>query len=229
MTMPTRFSQIGERERPDHYFLVPNESCYYWGEYTPSQYIDGAMWNFSPTNQLITNLKKPLDRKGTAEWRYKQKAIQQVADAFSTMWQWTKMQDNPPTLVPIPPSKCRTDAMYDDRMFQVLNTLSLKTGIPLDIRDCLSHSGNLPASHGADYRPTPEALYADLTIDMQVARIQQQPRWILLFDDMLTTGAHFVAARRKLHDAFPNVGVAGVFIARRCLPNPFSVFKNMGS
>lgn len=225
MTMPTRFSQVGEREWPEHWYLVSTDPCYYWGEYTPSQYIDGPMWNFSPTNQLITNLKKPLDRRGRADWRYKQEAIQQVAAAFAVMWQWQQMQIHRPALVPIPPSKQRTDAMYDDRMLQVLNELAMRTGVPLDIRDCLSHSGNLPASHGTDDRPTPDALYADLAIDMQIIRPQQQPGGILLFDDMLTTGAHFVAARRRLHDVFPGIGVAGVFIARRCLPNPFNNFN----
>jgi predicted amidophosphoribosyltransferase len=41
------------------------------------------------------------------------------------------------------------------------------------------------------------------------------PQAIGLFDDVLTTGAHFRAASNILQKAFPGVRVIGVFIARR--------------
>jgi len=36
-----------------------------------------------------------------------------------------------------------------------------------------------------------------------------------LFDDVLTTGAHYRAASAVLQQAFPGVRIIGVFIARR--------------
>jgi len=41
------------------------------------------------------------------------------------------------------------------------------------------------------------------------------PAVIGLFDDVLTTGAHFKAAQSILQKTFPDVRVIGLFIARR--------------
>jgi hypothetical protein len=42
-----------------------------------------------------------------------------------------------------------------------------------------------------------------------------QPRVFGLFDDVLTTGAHYRAAAAVLQRAFPEVRIIGLFIARR--------------
>jgi predicted amidophosphoribosyltransferase len=41
-----------------------------------------------------------------------------------------------------------------------------------------------------------------------------------LFDDVLTTGAHFVAASRVLRSAWLDATIFGVFIASRVFPEP---------
>lgn len=46
----------------------------------------------------------------------------------------------------------------------------------------------------------------------------------MLFDDLLTTGAHYVAATRHFGEAFPGVPVVASFVARRVVPNPFDDF-----
>ena len=56
-----------------------------------------------------------------------------------------------------------------------------------------------------------------------------QPQVIGLFDDVLTTGAHFKAAQSLLNKAFPGVRVIGLFIARR-VPETIDVediFENL--
>ena len=40
------------------------------------------------------------------------------------------------------------------------------------------------------------------------------PRALGLFDDVLTTGAHFKAAQRVLQHRFPGIPIAGIFPAR---------------
>jgi predicted amidophosphoribosyltransferase len=51
------------------------------------------------------------------------------------------------------------------------------------------------------------------------------PNIIALFDDVLTTGAHFVAARNVLRSRFPQAQIIGFFIARRAPETTdFSVF-----
>jgi len=221
--MPTRLTVVGALERPDHFHLHEQAKCYFWGEYTPYEHTDGEKWNFSPTNQLMSNLKKKMDRRGAADWRYKQDAIERVGRAFARLWKWEDiLNKHRIVLVPIPPSKARDDAMFDPRMLQVLQAVARNLQTELDIRDCLSFSGRHGASHEADARPTPEQLFLDLSFDARVGDLENQPTHIFVFDDMLTSGAHFVAATRRLALHYPHATMIGNFVARRILPNPFA-------
>jgi predicted amidophosphoribosyltransferase len=127
-------------------------------------------------------------------------------------------------LVPIPSSKARTDPLYDPRMRVILDRVANNLSLQLDIRDCLSFSGQYAASHLAAHRPSADELYADLTFDPVAGRHDQRPLGILLFDDVLTRGAHFAAATTKLRDAFGDVPIYGCFISRTVIPNPFAGF-----
>lgn len=225
--MPQRLTVVGEHERPDHFHLPVAAKCYFWGEYTPYEHTNGKKWNFSATNQLMSNFKKKLDRKGQSDWAYKAVATQQIAQAFSKFWKWDNLHaQHRVVLVPVPPSKARSDAAYDGRMNEMLASVALKSGVKLDIRDCLSFSGKYAASHESSYRPTPAELYAELSFESAVGRPQQQPGLIFLFDDMLTTGAHYVAASQMLTQQFPGVPIIGNFVARRIVPNPFADFDD---
>jgi hypothetical protein len=135
-------------------------------------------------------------------------------------------QDHRIALIPIPPSKARTDPMYDPRMLEMLTRMAAQVSLPLDIRDCLSFSGQYGACHLNGVRATPDQLYADLTFDLAVGRPQQPPGSIMVFDDVLTAGSHYAAVSRKLRDVFPNVPIYGSFIARRVIPNPFAEIAN---
>ncbi|MGF7025055.1 putative amidophosphoribosyltransferase [Sphingobacterium sp. HSC-15S19] len=48
---------------------------------------------------------------------------------------------------------------------------------------------------------------------------------IILFDDVLTTGAHYCAARTKILEVLPYSNISGYFIARRLLPPTADDFK----
>ena len=220
--MPPRLTVVGDLERPDHSHLPEDAVCYFWGEYTPRRHIDGPAWNYSPTNQLVSNFKKKMDRRQQPDWRYKLAAIQEIAVAFAGFWDWQALHQQGVALIPVPPSKARNDPLYDPRMLQMLNALQARTGLPLDVRDCLSFSGIYGASHENEERPTPAQLYAALSFDAVAGRVNSPPSAILLFDDMLTTGAHFVAASRKLREVFPGVEIVGQFVARRRIPDPFA-------
>jgi hypothetical protein len=220
--MPPRLTVVGDLERPDHSHLPADAVCYFWGEYTPSKDIEGPSWNYSPTNQLVSNFKKKLDRRHHLDWRYKLAAIQEIGIAFAGFWDWQALRQQRVALVPIPPSKARDDALYDSRMLQMLTALQARTGLPLDIRDCLSFSGIYGASHESEDRPTPPQLYSALSFDDAAGRPNSPPGAILVFDDMLTTGAHFVAASRKLREVFPGVEIIGQFVARRRVLDSFA-------
>lgn len=221
-SMPPRMTLLGPLERLDHAFVPADAKCYFWGEYTSYEHTGGKRWDYSPTNRLVANLKKKMDKRGTPEWRYKREAIEFASRAFARFWQWKELKERHRlALVPIPPSRARTDPMFDPRMREILEGIAAEAGLALDIRDCLSFSGRYGASHESEARPGPTELFDDLTFDPQEGRPAEQPGAIFLFDDMLTTGAHFVAASRRLATHFPAVPVVGQFVARRRVPDPF--------
>jgi hypothetical protein len=191
MPMPPRLTEVGALERPDHYHLPADARCYFWGEYTPYEHTNGKKWDFSQTNKLVSNFKKKLERKGMVDWPYKRQATQQIVSCFAQNWKWGDLHENHRvTLIPVPPSKARTDAAFDSRMLDVLKGIAAIAGVALDIRDCLSFSGKYAASHEVNERPTPDELFADLSFSQAAGKTNLQPGVIFRFDDMLTTGAH---------------------------------------
>lgn len=208
MAEKRRLQQIEDLVRKDHYYLTPEDVCFFWGEYTARK-----GFSHSDTNSLISNLKKKMDRKGKPEWRYKGFAIDQTAKIF-------KATVNPDflktaTIVPMPPSKVKTDPMYDDRMQQVVQQFAGGC----DIREILVMKKSDKASHERDDRPDPDDLEELMKIDEELAK--PAPKTILLVDDVLTTGAHFVAAKRVLRKRFPDAEVIGLFAARRVPQSDF--------
>jgi hypothetical protein len=224
MTMPNTFSQLTEEQRGQHTYFPAGVDCAYWGEFTPHKYTGGKLADFSPTNRLISNLKKKMDRRDKPDFRYKAQAIVQCAGALIRGFNWEGVAEGRVAFVPIPPSRARGDANYDPRLMDILNLVKRSRSV-IDIRDCLSFDGRHVASHETNARPGIDDLYDALYFNLEAARILDVPGEIVLFDDMLTTGAHFVAASRKLAEYFPGVTISGCFLARRVLPDISDVFE----
>ena len=70
----------------------------------------------------------------------------------------------------------------------------------------------MTAAHNADVRPTPNESRPDIADEMLT---DPPPKNIGVFDDLMTTGEHYVAARRILAARFPQAAIFGLFIARR--------------
>jgi hypothetical protein len=203
-TFPQRLTKIDDLARPDHFYLTPTDDCYFLGEYTARK-----GYAFSATNQLILNFKKSINTRHTAQWRYKEQAIGDAAAAFRTALndEWLNIA----TVVPVPPSKAKNDALYDDRLVRMLHGIR---GQPcLDVRELVLQRTSTAAVHDQENRPTPDQVQANYGIDDALRN--PAPQVIGLFDDVLTTGAHFHAASAVLQQAFPGVRVIGLFIARR--------------
>lgn len=175
-----------------------------------SRRVHGAQgYVFSASNQLVLNLKKSMDKRATAQWRYKEKAIEEAAAAFRASLNSGWLDSA--TLVPIPPSKSKNDALYDDRMVRVLR--GIRAEPQLDVRELVLQRASTAAVHDQENRPTPEQIQANYAIDQTLRN--PDPKVIGLFDDVLTTGAHFRAASTVLQQFFPRVQIVGLFIARR--------------
>ena len=201
-SFPRLLNEIDELTRPDHTFLTNDARCFFMGEYTAR-----AGFSHSPTNNLIQNFKKPMDRRNTPQWRWKEKAIQDAAAALNAAFGTASLAGM--TFVPIPPSKVKTDPMYDDRMLRMLRGVRVN----LDIREMVLQRANRAAAHDTEERPRPEAMAAQYMIDETVST--PAPTTILICDDMLTTGCQFMAMRSVLSARFPQAQIFGVFLARR--------------
>ncbi len=56
-----------------------------------------------------------MEKKGRAEWAYKEWAIKRVAELINSISDTDQL-----TFVPVPPSKSRQDPLYDERLTSVL-------------------------------------------------------------------------------------------------------------
>jgi hypothetical protein len=66
-----KLQRVDDLIRPEHWFLDSEDHCFFLREYTA-----GVGYSHGDTNNLISNLKKKLDRRGRPEWLYKERAIE---------------------------------------------------------------------------------------------------------------------------------------------------------
>ena len=204
-TLPRRFTKIDDLTRPDHHYLTVDDTCYFISEYTARQ-----GHTYSPTNSLILNFKKTVDRRERPEWQYKEKAIQKVASAFRTALKQKGIDRL--TFVPVPPSKAKEDPLYDDRLIRMLQ--AIRPDPALDIRELVVQTGSTDAVHRSGERPAPNQIEELYRVDDVLT--EPPPEVIAVVDDILTTGAHFRAMKSALSTCFPaQMPVIGLFIARR--------------
>jgi hypothetical protein len=200
----SKLTVIDDLLRRDHYYLTADDEVAFFGEYTARK-----GYAHSDTNQLIINLKKKPNKRGLPEWKYKEQAIQRASDIIRGGFDLNKLLADGVVIVPMPPSKARGHPLHDDRMLRV----ALGVHPALQVRELLRCKLSMDASHESDVRPKPPELAANMEIDE--GKADPPPTTILLLDDVLTTGAHFVAAKQVLRGRFPAADVLGVFVARR--------------
>jgi hypothetical protein len=213
--MATNLLSIDPSNRGDHYYLREEHECYFFYEYTA-----GQGYAYSQGNQFILNLKKSVLKRGAWGYQYKDQAIGHGAQLVRNALMAAPDLLPHTTVCPIPPSKVATDPEYDDRMSKVVAEACL--GTVAEPRDLLVQVVGGTASHAqcSGGRPKPDELAANYRI------VPLPPRPIvILVDDVLTTGAHFLAARSVILAQYPNTRVLGMFMARRALPDPSTVFN----
>ncbi|WP_420401364.1 hypothetical protein [Flagellimonas sp.] len=176
------------------------------------EYKTGLSYSEDQVTDLIYNLKKSPLKKGRPEYKWKGWAIRVVIDLYRKIFSPQYLSGDV-TLVPIPPSKAKGHAEYDDRMTKILKGIC--RGTEGDVRELITLTETIRSSHLSDDRPPPTELMRCLQIDEDLC--ETEPGTILLFDDMITTGSHFVACRRILQKRFPNAEIMGVFITRRII------------
>jgi hypothetical protein len=185
----------------------PDDECYYLFDFYP-----GRRYGFDPDNDLVKNFKRRVDRSAGPALRRKARAMLDVANllrpAFAALFDFATT-----TFVPVPPSAMRSNPQYDDRVAQLLR---LACPVSADIRELLvCREGREPAHFSAE-RPGAEELFANYELGEAATAGPVRER-IVVFDDVITSGNHFVACKRFLLGHFPGRQVVGVFVARRVL------------
>ena len=216
-SIPQRLLQIDETTVGEHFSLAATDYCYYVWEYTAGQRFD-----FSPTNQLISNLKiKPTQISGNPRRdRHKTQAISHCAAALRSLIQRTWVEQHG-TFIPMPASKVPGHQDYDDRIHRMLQAAF--RGFNADIRPMLGQIENTPADHESNDRLSHSAL-RDLTrINETYAEVPPRPN-IAVVDDVLNSGKHFKVAQELLSQRFPGIPVIGIFVARCIRNNPVADF-----
>jgi predicted amidophosphoribosyltransferase len=196
-------TRIDETTIDDHTFLNDTDKCFFSHTYKshkkPSQ---------DSTNQLIYNFKISPTKRGTNQWKYKIDAVKKISKILKNSINNQELKKV--TLVPIPPSKCKSDPEYDNRMTCALNLAFKKKA---DIRELLVQKKSKTPSHKSSIRPTISQLHKNLEIDDTLGK--ELKKNIILVDDVITTGAHFKACEKKIKEHFPGINILGLFIARR--------------
>jgi len=200
-----RLLRIDELVIAEHYYLNVGDECYYFMEYE-----SGTGFLGSPTNSLISNFKKSSSYKGQSSWKYKGRAISTIARIFRDSLA-DFIDFDYATLVPIPPSKVKSSPNHDDRMIQALNQWSAYTNG--NVRELILMREDMQAVHESSKRPQPNELQENMVIDEEQATDLRDT--IFLFDDVVTTGSHFVACRNLILEQFPDKRIVGIFVARR--------------
>jgi predicted amidophosphoribosyltransferase len=116
------------------------------------------------------------------------------------------------TLVPMPPSKRNDHPYYDDRMLKVLQILKHEKNIA-DVRNIFSLLENREAVHTSSGKRSPTKIAGNLIVNKNECFGAKKN--ILLIDDMVTSGAQFIACKTKLAEQLPDSIVKGLFITRR--------------
>lgn len=198
----------------DHHYLKEKHKCYFFYEYTAKK-----GYSFSPGNQFISNLKKPVERRALPDYVYKENAIAEGAMLLHGVLRRNASKLRDATVCPIPPSKIVGDAEYDDRMSQIVERGCTDTVAAA--RNLIVQTESYASSHrqANGERLSPEELLANYRLAKKTTSST-----IVLVDDVITTGAHFVAARRLILGRYPDAKVVGIFLARRVIPNPFDDF-----
>ncbi|WP_140636172.1 hypothetical protein [Methylibium rhizosphaerae] len=213
-----KLQAIDDSNRSAHYYLAPDDECYFLHEFTARK-----GFGFSPGNQFIFNFKKSPTKRLEAQYQHKVKAIRWAIATYRSIFDQVAGVYEGATFSPIPPSKASDHAEYDDRMWQVVSGICEGKGA--DARELIRQRGSYEASHlggeaGSRIKPT------------QLQGLYELPggppkALVMLFDDVLSAGCHFRAAKSAILAAYPATRVVGFFLARRVLPDPLDDFETL--
>lgn len=179
---------------------IPNfqtdDECFYAHDFIPSTGFQGGQ-----ANNNVINFKKAPNTPGQ---NYRTGAIYKFALDASSLIDCESGRTYAVTA--IPSSKCKLDPQYDNRFEDFFGELA-KLRPCIDIQWPIINQSTVTPSHGGGTRSA-----ATLASNYQFSGFTgTHPDFILVFDDVLTTGAHFRAFKDFLIQSGYNGKVYGLF------------------
>lgn len=187
----------------NHSHLSNDDHVYFLDEYYPGSKERGFTYTTKDilySKVLPNETKKKLGCKLTGISNLAVllgKSIYQISDIHESL------------IIPIPPSKIRSHELYDDRLVKILEKLKK----PLNYAEILEQKESRECCHNNSKNRSLNELLENYIVFPN--SLTELPIKIYLFDDVITTGAHFKAAKIKLNEIFPDIPVEGIFLSRR--------------
>ncbi|OFZ20075.1 MAG: hypothetical protein A2X94_09180 [Bdellovibrionales bacterium GWB1_55_8] len=197
-------------DESDVFFHCPNhvdKRIYYARIFTPR-----AGFEYSPTNQLILNLKIPPPVPANRQY-HKNSAIEKFAQEVANLLNRPKHQEMTFTIVPVPTSHAETDPAYDDRLIRVARRVA-ELCSHVKFLPLLRRSRTVPKLHQSSAARSETAVYETVRIDVSQQANYTACSAIILLDDVTTSGASFEGCRRRLEEEMPGELIIGVFWAK---------------
>lgn len=183
------------------------ENCFFAVEY-----ISKGGYSASEANNLVSNFKKPMDRKGKEEWKFKLKAIDDFGHMISNI-----LTDEEYVISDMGTSKSESDPEYDPRLIQTIRKLKkIKPNVIYD--PLFSIKKGMPSSSRGNNRLRPDDILKHLTWE-GFSDNNDDLGEVVIIDDVITTGAHFKACKSLINRYYPDMVVYGIFLAKTVWPN----------
>lgn len=211
MSEDLRWTYVDSTLKSTRAHLLPDDLCYYYLK------RDSRGWNDGPhaeANQIITNFKHDPQKHAanSGPMYYKKQAIRTLAGYVRSFFvaQEGVLGDKAVFLVPIPTSKPRSAQGYDPRLDSLCKIVekSVRWVRYLPLLDTKQNVGKAHAGAGSR---DPDFLAWNMTCGE--IPLSSSERYVVLVDDVLTTGAHYAACKRVVRNKFPDVVVLGLFLS----------------
>lgn len=191
--------------------LTPSDLCYYY------LIRDSRGWDDGPhakANQLITNFKHDPQKyaANSGPMYYKSQAIRTLAGYVRSFFiaQKDVLGNKDVYLVPIPTSKPRSAQYYDPRLDSLCQIV--ERDVPwVRYLPLLDTKQNVGKAHAGAGSRDPSFLAGNM--DCGEIPPSRSERYVVLVDDVLTTGAHYAACKQVVRNKFPDVVVLGLFLS----------------
>lgn len=177
-------------------FLQEEDKIYYWEFYDPV-YLMG----YTPASSLICNLKKTPD---DPHYQYRQKSLREASEILECFLERTNLSAI--TIVPIPRSNCVGSYDYNSLLAEILEGSSCSP----DIQNLFCFKQLNEKTHYSSGRRDSQLIQANLSINEE--RLSICKTKIVLFDDVLTTGAHFAACKNLILSCRSEVTAYGLML-----------------